>query len=114
MKSIAEISLPANDRRAIAAAHEILRHQFPVTRIVLFGSKARGGGDAESDIDLLVLTSRKCTWQEKEAMIAALGELQRLKNIIFSLLIVPEIDWVEGIYQALPIRDEIDRDRVAA
>jgi predicted nucleotidyltransferase len=31
--------------------------------VVLFGSKARGAGDEDSDIDLLVLTKWKLDWR---------------------------------------------------
>ena len=59
MKKLAQIFLDDRDRAAIAAAVGLLRSRFPVERVMLYGSKARGTDDEESDIDLLVLTSRK-------------------------------------------------------
>ena len=52
------------------AARRIAR-AAPGARVILFGSKARGTDDAESDIDLLVLTSRELTWREREAVVGA-------------------------------------------
>ncbi len=114
MRTLDDLALRENDRRAIVAAQRTLREQFPVAAVVLFGSKARGDDTDESDVDLLVLTTRPCRWAEKRAMIAALGPLQREHAVVFSLLIVPQCEWTSGIYQALPIRDEIERDGVAA
>ncbi len=42
MKTLAQIELPSNEREAIERSAEILRSRFPVDRIILFGSKARG------------------------------------------------------------------------
>lgn len=64
MKTIADTALQSKDREAIAAATALLRERFPVVRIVLFGSKAIARDNAESDINLLVLTSDKLGWRE--------------------------------------------------
>ena len=61
-KTIANIGIDDNERNAVTAASKLLKEQFPVKNIVLFGSKARGDDDEESDIDLLVLLERKITW----------------------------------------------------
>jgi predicted nucleotidyltransferase len=114
MRTVAELALKADDRRAIDLVQRELRQRFSVARVILFGSKARGEDVAESDIDLLVLTTHGCPWREKWAMTAALGPIQREFGVVFSLLIVSESEWYGGLYQVLPIRMEIDRDGVAA
>ena len=55
MKTLAHL-LP-NEQRAITEYVAQIRDRFPgrILAITLFGSKARGDSDAESDIDLLVL-----------------------------------------------------------
>lgn len=92
----------------------MLRARFPVRQVVLYGSKARGSSDRESDIDLLVLTTRPVPWREQAQIIDALYPLQLEHNVIFSTLIVAAADWSEGLFQVLPIRTEIERDGVAA
>ena len=114
MKTLADISLTDIDRRAVEAAARILRERFPIERVVLFGSKARGDDDAESDIDLLVLTSRPVNAAEKSAMTDAVFDLQLDLGVVISKFIVALKEWEEGYYQVLPIRSEIERDGVAA
>ena len=114
MKTLADIPLQENDRRAIEAAAHLLREAFPVEQVVLFGSKARAAGDEESDIDLLVLASRKLHWREEDAITTALYDLELAYDVVFSTLIVPNAEWTAGIYRVLPIHDEITRDGVAA
>ena len=56
LKTFGELKLGMNEKEAIQEATRILKKQFPVEDVILFGSKARGDSDPESDIDLLLLT----------------------------------------------------------
>ena len=114
MKTLAHIALKANDRKAIEAAKDLLVQKYPVELIVLYGSKARGTDDAESDIDLLVLTKRELTWREHHAIMDALYDIQLSLNVAISTLVVSKREWSEGRYSVLPIHDEIERYGVAA
>ncbi len=114
MKTLDQITLSNQDRRAVEAASEILHRQFPVERVILFGSKARGDDDPESDIDLLVLTTRPVSAADKERMTDALFDLQIDRGVVISKLVVPLDDWEHGLYQALPIHWQIEREGVAA
>ena len=114
MRRLSDVRLKDNDRQAIERASDILRAQFPVERVVLFGSKARGDDDPESDIDLLVLTRRSVGQEEKGQMTSAVFDLQLSLNVCISLLVVPLEEWERGVFQVMPIRFEIDREGVAA
>ncbi len=114
MKSVDEIDLSERDREAVKAASAMLRARFPVERVVLFGSKARGDDDSESDVDLLLLTSRELSWSEQEEISDALFDIGLSHGVVISTLDVPAREWTDGIYQVLPIHDEIERDGVAA
>ena len=57
-RRFADLPLAPHDRAAVLEAAAVLAALLPVERVVLYGSKARGDDDAESDIDLLILTSR--------------------------------------------------------
>ena len=115
MKKLDEIALEPNDRAAVEQAAAVLREVLPVDRVVLFGSKARAeptGG--ESDIDLLVLTRRAISPQERREVIHALFDVELAMDVVISPLIVPSRDWEDGVYQVLPIRREVERDGVTA
>ncbi len=114
MKTLTDISLKANDRKAIEVAKDLLVKKYPVELIVLYGSKARGTDDAESDIDLLVLTTRELTWRERNAITDALYDIQLAHSVVISTLVVSQREWSEGRYSVLPIHDEIERYGVAA
>jgi predicted nucleotidyltransferase len=113
MKTLDHIGLKDKDRQAIEAAARLLYAKFPVERVVLFGSKAAGTDDAESDIDLLVLTSRALSWDERSALTDALFDIELAEGVVISTLVVPSREWSEGVYSVLPIHDEVARWGVA-
>ena len=114
MKTIEHIQLKPNDRSAIEAAIHLLKQKYPVDAVILYGSKARGTDDIESDIDLLVLTSKELTWRERNDITDALYDVQLRHGVVISTLVVPTREWSEGRYSVLPIHDEIERYGVAA
>ena len=114
MRTLTDINLASNDRAAVLDAAATLRSGFPVEQVVLFGSKARGQAAPDSDLDLLVLTSRPVPWPEQARMIRAMSPIQREHDVLFSLVIVARDEWTTGLYQVLPLRREVDRDGVAA
>jgi len=110
MRALGDIRLSQNDQRAIEAASKVLRERFPVARLVLFGSKARGDDEEDSDIDLLILVDAEVDMSLRRRIREALYALQREMNVSFGEMIVAVKEWDEGIYQAMPIRIEIDRE----
>jgi len=114
MKTLDDIHLNERDRQAIKSAASILRQKFPIEQIMLFGAKARGDDDAESDIDLLILTRHRLTWQERDKITSVLFDLQLERKVVISTLVVPKKEWEQGMYQVLPIHDEVQKDGVVA
>ena len=113
MNGIDQLTLKAQDRSAIAEAVAVLRSRFAAESVTLYGSKASGTDDAESDIDLLVLTSRVHCWQERTALTDALFEIGLAHDVVISPLVVPAAEWKEGRISVLPIHDVIARSGVS-
>jgi predicted nucleotidyltransferase len=108
------IPLSDSDRRAIRVAAQVLRAHLPIREVVLLGSKARGRDDPESDIDLLVLMEPALSREEQRLVVHLHCPLELEYDVVFSTLEVSVADWYEGVYQALPLRAEVERDGVAA
>ncbi len=114
MKHLDQITLSANERQAIQAAATLLREKLPISQVILFGSKARGYGHEDSDIDLLLLTEHRFTWEEQKRVVHLLSPIQREFDVFFGTVEISEDEWYNGIYQVLPLRTEVERDGVAA
>jgi uncharacterized protein len=114
MKALNEVNLKPRDRAAIGRAAQILHSQFAARQVVLFGPRARGDDDPESDIDLLVLLDGKVDQPLKSTIRRVLYTLGLELGVCFSTLMIPINAWEEGVYRVMPIRGEIERDGVAA
>jgi len=110
MKSFESTSLMKNESEAIEAAIRMLKSEFSVSKVILFGSKARGDHDEHSDIDLLVVASKLLHWKEEKAIVGALFDIGMEYNVIFSPLFTSVDEWENGIFTEFPVYQEISRD----
>lgn len=115
MKKLTDIQIDDRDRQAIEAASQMLNDRFKaVEQVILFGSKARGDDAEDSDIDLLLLTSRPIDWKEREAVIDALFDIEMAHDVRISILVKTSLEWENGICTAFPVHAEISREGVLA
>jgi len=113
MKTIDNLPLRDNEKKAIREATKILKERFPVKEVILFGSKARGDSSDESDIDLLLLTARPLHWRVRHAIVDALFDVEMKHDVVISIVVNTLYDWNEGVCTVLPIHKEITREGVA-
>ena len=114
MKTIDDLPIKQYERRAIIEAARLLKDRFSAREVILFGSKARGDDDEESDIDLLVLTSQPVSWNERKAINDALFDIELKHGVVISTLIATDVEWNEGTFPVLPIHHEISEHGVIA
>jgi len=110
MKSLTKISLVKREREAIEEAARLLKSQFSIGQVILFGSKARRDYDEHSDIDLFLIASRPLHWREEKAVVEALFDIGMKYDVIFSPLFATADEWGNGSFKAFPIYQEITRD----
>ena len=112
MRHLDQVNLKARERDAIRQATALLKSQFDIARIILFGSKARGDDRLDSDIDLLVLTNTPASQAEKAEIVGALFDLELELNVVLSVMVVGIDEWERGSLQALPIHARIQEEGV--
>ncbi len=112
MDTLKNTSVLPNDQKAITEAVDLLKEQFPIEHVILFGSKARGDDDEYSDVDLLLVTTYKPHWKSKKAIFDLLFDVGMKYDVIFSSLLVLMKAWDGGIFTEFPIYKEIMRDGV--
>ena len=110
MKSFENVSLMKNESDGIKAAIKMLKSEFFIAKVILFGSKARGDYDEYSDIDLLVVASKSLHWKEEKAIVSALFDIGMKYDVIFSPLFTFSDEWEKGIFTKFPVYQEIFQD----
>ncbi|MGH9204311.1 MAG: nucleotidyltransferase domain-containing protein [Vicinamibacterales bacterium] len=86
--------LSNNERAALDAFVSRLREQYgdQVVRVVLFDSKARGDGDAESDLDVLIVLNDG-DWRFRDAVALIAFEPMIERGVVLSPLVVDMADY---------------------
>jgi predicted nucleotidyltransferase len=110
MKTLEKAGLTEKEYNNVLEAVKVLKSELPVSRVVLFGSKARGTGGQDSDLDLLVLTSCPVTSDLRAAVSERLAEINLRYDAGLSSVVVSEKDWSEGLVRYLLIHSEVERD----
>ena len=87
-----------------------LKAELPVSKVILFGSKARGQADVHSDLDILVISSCPVTARLRDTVSEKLAEINLQNDVVLSSVVVFEKDWAEGLVRYLPIYAEVQRD----
>jgi predicted nucleotidyltransferase len=105
--------LMSNDQAAIMDYVARIRGRFPnrVLAVALFGSKARGDADAESDIDLLVLVDTEDREFRSELWRIA-SDVSLDYNVVLSARVFGQDRWAEARRMRLPLYRAIVADGV--
>ena len=101
--------MTAKERGAIHSLREDLQRQFGATRVVLFGSAARGAMDVESDIDLFVQVP-ELDWNRESAMIGLAFETSLEIGRCVSLSVFSDRELAEEPSCAAGLLQRVERE----
>jgi predicted nucleotidyltransferase len=85
---------------------------LPDARIVLYGSRARGDAQPDSDYDLLILTGRTPSVCLDELILDHIYPVELETGAMISFVIQNETDWNKSKYKAMPFHKNIDREGI--
>jgi len=113
MKASSLAHLTPNEQAAVTEYVASIRDGFPdrILSVILFGSKARGVGDAESDVDLLVLVDAEDREFRSELWRIA-SDISLEYNVVISVRVFAQARWAETRRLCLPLYRAIAADGV--
>jgi predicted nucleotidyltransferase len=105
--------LMPNERSAITGYIAQIREHYPerILSVMLFGSKARGDADAESDIDLLVLVDEESN-SFRSALWRIASDVSLEHNVVLSVRVYAQARWAESQRMRLPLYRAIVADGI--
>ncbi|MBU0518632.1 nucleotidyltransferase domain-containing protein [bacterium] len=101
-----------SDRQLASRCAAEIRKLYPDAEVILYGSRARGDAEPESDLDLLVLTREKLEWPEEDKIIEALLPIELDTGVVIVPVIQPYDLWYSKKYQVMPIAKGVNCDGV--
>jgi len=112
MKNMEQLKLRDNEKTALRELKKRLLERFCDMEIIIFGSKARGDYDKESDIDLLILVDAEVNTALEDEIISLAYDIELLYDVVFGLLIDSKKNWNSELSRAMPIHWNVDREGV--
>ncbi len=110
--TLKELALKDNERSALRELKEKMLERFPEAEIVLYGSKARGDFEKESDIDLLILTELPVTSKLEEEISHITYDIELKCDVVFGTIVENRDFWDTPLANAMPLHWNIDREGV--
>ena len=111
-KTLNKINLKDNEKNALQELKVIILARFPDAEIILYGSKARGDSDEESDIDLLILVESLINSKLEEEIFHLSYQIELKYEVVFGEIIENKDFWNTPLANAMPLHRNIDREGV--
>lgn len=107
-----KIQLSSTQSEALRQIKTKVMARFPVVDVVLYGSVARGEGDDESDVDLMIVIREPINRFRRHEITDIVFDVNLKFGTNYSTLVVDQESWDTGMISVLPLRDEIMRDGI--
>ena len=80
--------------------------------IILYGSRARGEADIESDWDLLILVDQTLDNKIRTDLVDGLYDIELETDEVFSSIIRSKEEWNSAHYSVLPFKRNVEKEGI--
>lgn len=113
MKHLKEHKLITDEEKEILTrCRKAVKSIDPSAEVILYGSRARGTSEPESDYDLLILTEGEVTLTREDLFRQQLFPIELETGAVLTFFLVSRKNWNSKLYKAMPLYQNIERDGV--
>ena len=102
----------AQEREILSDFKERVAACLPLDRMILFGSRARGDADPDSDMDVLVVLDCPVDWDTRSMVSERAWEAGFGKGIVVTSVAVSREEWEKGPLSSSLLAIAVDEDGV--
>lgn len=107
------LTLPRAEQNWLEEYRDALRREYPgvVRRMIVYGSKARGDANEESDIDIVIIVKNEAECLDEQ--MRTLGhDLAILTPALPQLFVHTESSWEDRIKRQFPFQQIVEREGI--
>ena len=104
--------LDKNCKHVLLSCINAVHEKYPAAKIILYGSRARGEANLESDLDLLVLFDEDVTSEKKKIIRDLFYEISLAEDLVISTIVRSYSSWNSPISRATPLYNSIQEEGI--
>ena len=103
--------LTENEKAALHELKDRLACDFGLIEMRLFGSRAREEGDAESDVDVLIILA-STDWETEKRIYDIAFDLDLKHDVVLNTVICSQQEFASKLFRASGFYREVERDGI--
>lgn len=113
MKQLKEHKLITDEEKEILTrCRKTVKIIDPSAEVILYGSRARGTSEPESDYDLLIIIDGEASLQREDFICRQLFPIELETGKVLSAMVYSRKQWDTSLYRAMPFHRNIEKDGV--
>jgi predicted nucleotidyltransferase len=100
------------DLNLLRRCKEAVAHVASDSEVVLYGSRARGEADKDSDYDILVIVDGPVDMALKKEILSNVYPLELETGAVLTLIVYSKQKWNSPLYRAMPFRKNVEAEGV--
>jgi predicted nucleotidyltransferase len=113
MKKLREDTTWSKEEKTLLARCRLaIESVDPSAKVILYGSRARGEAEPESDYDLLIITDGEVNLRREDVFRKKMYPIEMETGAVLTVILVSSKDWNSALYAAMPFYQNIQRDGV--
>jgi len=111
MKSLKDHkNISESEKDILARCSDAIRSIEPSAEVILYGSRARGDAEPESDYDLLILTEGEVTLEREDLFRQRLFPIELETGAVLTVMLTGKDSWNSPLYNVMPLYQNIRKD----
>ena len=113
MKKLADNNILSNEDKALLhrCTQEIRKIALD-SEVILYGSRARGQEELDSDYDILVLINEPAGLDKEDSIRQQLFPIELETGRVFTVNVFNKKDWDSSLYRAMPFHHNVNVDGI--